>query len=442
MNSRFFHAFNHQLRPVFKLFLVTLVIVTSLYATYNTLMIKRLSKSIAGDFEQIYSIGRRFAQYYNNTNTTYLTKGTYTPNGVSVVVSQDTDVKILSTGINKMRSQLETIAKGYIWTIAIFEHPSNYGHFLPLRKTYEERYKDYQADNVMNRIVKLEGLENTFNQFYGCDIKLSEPYSEPGSSQMIRTVYYPVYNQKEIDALLAIDIKEGFIDAKIALFNDEFWTSMDSFAHGMTFRVPVNISCTDASPVYVGFKISTIAVRSLLPALLITLLVHLLMVLARRNQLRVCQDKMTGFYRRDFYEPRLTKLHTFSMLIIDIDFFKSINDTLGHQKGDDVIAEVTKRIASQVRGSDIAVRWGGEEFLLLFTDMEANVLSDKAEAIRDHVAKKPIAGLNVTISIGGVHLAEGSFADAYRMADDALYKSKQNGRNQVTILTNNDKAMS
>ncbi|WP_217693926.1 diguanylate cyclase, partial [Neptunomonas phycophila] len=61
------------------------------------------------------------------------------------------------------------------------------------------------------------------------------------------------------------------------------------------------------------------------------------------------RDKMTGFYRRDFYENKLNKLDNFSMLIIDIDNFKQINDTYGHKKGDDIIHYVAKRILDNIR---------------------------------------------------------------------------------------------
>ncbi|WP_244204714.1 GGDEF domain-containing protein [Vibrio rhodolitus] len=193
------------------------------------------------------------------------------------------------------------------------------------------------------------------------------------------------------------------------------------------------ISCTDAETTYVGFGAWEIFERTFVPAVLITLFGHMLMVLYKRNKQRIYRDRMTGFYRRDFYETRLKKLNQFSMLIIDIDFFKSINDTFGHKMGDDVISEVTRRIAKQIRASDVAVRWGGEEFIILFKDMDETVLREKAEAIRQCVVVEKIADLNVTISVGGVYLEQGSFAEAYQIADQALYQSKENGRNQVTI---------
>lgn len=320
MSTALNRTYRQHILPCIKLLILAMIIVGSSYAIYNALLLKQLSKSIVSDFNQIYSISRRFAQYYNNTDTTYLTRGTHVRNGVSIMVSQDTNVKILSTGINKLRAQLETVAPKHVWTIAIFEHPSIYGHFDPLRPAYANRYSEYKANDVMTNIVEQERLGKTFDQFYGCNIKLSEPYAEPGTNQMVRTVYYPVYNDRELDALLAVDIKNSFIDYKIDQFNREFFTAADTMSHRFSFRVPAVISCTDAETTYVGFGAWEIFERTFVPAVLITLFGHMLMVLYKRNKQRIYRDRMTGFYRRDFYEPRLKKLNQFSMLIIDIDF--------------------------------------------------------------------------------------------------------------------------
>ncbi|MEF1208002.1 GGDEF domain-containing protein, partial [Photobacterium damselae] len=88
---------------------------------------------------------------------------------------------------------------------------------------------------------------------------------------------------------------------------------------------------------------------------------------------------MTGFYRRDFYEKKLNKLDNFSMLLIDIDNFKKINDTYGHKKGDDVIRQVARLIMDNIRQKDIAIRWGGEEFIIIFNSMDCSSLYSRAE---------------------------------------------------------------
>ncbi|WP_162063096.1 GGDEF domain-containing protein [Vibrio taketomensis] len=433
MSNNLNYDYKKYMLPLIKLLALTMLIVGSTYTAYNALQLKKLSESIVNDFNQLYSISRRFAQYYNNTDMTFLEKGTHVRNGVSIMVSKDSEVKVLSKGINKLRSQFETIAPNHIWTVAIFEHPSAYGHFDPLRKAYADRYSEYKANDVMNRIIKTESLEDTYSQFYGCNIKLSEPYAEPGTDQIIRTIFYPVYNQGVLNALLAVDIKNSFIDYQVNKFNDEYWTAIDTKAHWLALKLPIKISCTNAEPIYVGFGFGNIFERIFAPSVFIALFGHILMLVYKRNKQRFYKDRMTGFYRRDFYEPRLKKQQNFSLLVIDIDFFKSINDALGHKVGDDVISEVTRRIASQIRSSDAAIRWGGEEFVISFRNMDEQILREKAEAIRACIIEHSIEGLNVTVSIGGVHLEDSTFAEAFRIADEALYQSKQNGRNRVTF---------
>ncbi|RJX66496.1 GGDEF domain-containing protein [Vibrio sinensis] len=426
-------TYRSHILSITKLSLLMIVIVGSSYAIFNAVKLDNLSKSIVNDFKQIYSISRRFAQYYNNTNTVELEKGLYVRNGVSIMVNKDTDAKVLSVGINKLRSELELIAQDNIWTIAIFENPADYSHFSPLRKEYQERYSSYQSDDVVKRIVKLERLENTFDQFYGCNIKLSETYREDGSGQLVRTIYYPVYNERKLDALLAIDVKASFVDLVIDTFNHANFTAANTQFGIYSYQQPVEIPCTDAQPIIIGFSLWDILKPILLPAIFIAFLIHAIVVFIKSRQLRIKRDKMTGFYRRDFYEPKLKKAYDFSMLIIDIDFFKVINDTHGHKVGDEVITEVTRRISSQIRSNDVAVRWGGEEFLVLFKDMTDEMLYDKAELIRQYVAHKPISDIEVTISVGGVILRDQEFNEAYKRADHALYQSKRDGRNRVTI---------
>ena len=144
---------------------------------------------------------------------------------------------------------------------------------------------------------------------------------------------------------------------------------------------------------------------------------------------------MTGFYRRDFYEKRLQKKTSHSLLLIDIDHFKRINDTYGHKIGDEVIQEVAVRILNQIEPKDIAVRWGGEEFIVAFEPLTEEQLAIKADLIRAVIEKHEIKGIEVTISIGGVVSRDTSFSYAYKRADAALYISKESGRNKVTIVS-------
>ncbi|MGL4243282.1 MAG: PleD family two-component system response regulator [Beijerinckiaceae bacterium] len=158
-------------------------------------------------------------------------------------------------------------------------------------------------------------------------------------------------------------------------------------------------------------------------------------------------DQLTGLHNRRFMQSQLTALCSaganqakpFAVLILDIDHFKMVNDTFGHDAGDEVLAEFAKRIKASIRGIDMACRSGGEEFVVLLPETDPEIAAKVAERIRNKVEKHPfgIEGgkrvLNVTVSIGVAGFTHGhTTADAMmKRADDALYRAKREGRNRV-----------
>ena len=137
------------------------------------------------------------------------------------------------------------------------------------------------------------------------------------------------------------------------------------------------------------------------------------------------------------------KKDTLSILMIDIDFFKNINDTYGHAAGDIVLEEVAKIIKSCTRNADTAARYGGEEFVVMLNNTSASAAMAVAERIRRSIEEKSIVydgkKINVTISIGvsSYNFDLESAKAIVDRADKALYESKQNGRNRVTLSKNN-----
>ena len=152
-------------------------------------------------------------------------------------------------------------------------------------------------------------------------------------------------------------------------------------------------------------------------------------------------DALTGLLnRRHFYqitEPAQT--HTtsltqdYSLLLIDTDRFKSINDLFGHLKGDDVLCALARTLESCARKDDLVFRWGGEEFVLLLPRTSLDAALNLAEVIRATVAKVSLPGLpRFTVSIGVArHEANESIDELFKRVDDALYKAKNEGRNRV-----------
>jgi two-component system cell cycle response regulator len=158
-------------------------------------------------------------------------------------------------------------------------------------------------------------------------------------------------------------------------------------------------------------------------------------------------DALTSLYNRRYMETHLTALveqaaqrgKPIAVMILDIDFFKSINDGHGHDAGDDVLREFAVRIRKSIRNIDLACRYGGEEFVIVMPETDMAVASMVAERIRRRIATEafPIQqaskSLEVTISIGLAALngAEDNAAAMLKRADTALYRAKRDGRNRV-----------
>ncbi|WP_084536494.1 GGDEF domain-containing protein [Azospirillum halopraeferens] len=128
----------------------------------------------------------------------------------------------------------------------------------------------------------------------------------------------------------------------------------------------------------------------------------------------------------------------FAVLLMDADHFKQINDTLGHQAGDTVLTEIAELVHANVRAGDFVFRYGGEEFLVLLTEMDMATLQVKAERLRILVAEHrfTVAGrpFTVTASIGAaLHDGHPDYEHTVRKADAALYEAKRLGRNRVVI---------
>ena len=126
----------------------------------------------------------------------------------------------------------------------------------------------------------------------------------------------------------------------------------------------------------------------------------------------------------------------FSLLMIDIDHFKSINDKYGHQTGDEVLVEISKSLSLDLRELDICTRFGGEEFMIVLPHTTEPETFELAERIRERVEEKYRDGMKITISIGISIITEqnNEILEIIRRADNALYQSKRNGRNKTTIF--------
>jgi diguanylate cyclase (GGDEF)-like protein len=122
-----------------------------------------------------------------------------------------------------------------------------------------------------------------------------------------------------------------------------------------------------------------------------------------------------------------------TVLMVDIDNFKSINDRFGHQTGDHVLIEVARRLGESVRGTDMVARWGGEESVILLRHCALAEACARAEEIRQQIADSSFPRVGtVTVSIGVAQLEAGDKLTSWLdRADEALYEAKRSGRNTV-----------
>jgi two-component system cell cycle response regulator len=156
-------------------------------------------------------------------------------------------------------------------------------------------------------------------------------------------------------------------------------------------------------------------------------------------------DGLTGLHNRRYLDNHLqtlvdrakTRRRPLSMVMIDLDHFKRINDTFGHIAGDAVLKEAARRIRRNVRGIDLACRYGGEEFAVVMPETDGTTAAMVAERIRTQIGNLPIDAngtlLPITASFGVSQLdwSADTLDGLVDRADQALYRAKKDGRNQV-----------
>lgn len=178
--------------------------------------------------------------------------------------------------------------------------------------------------------------------------------------------------------------------------------------------------------------------------LLQTLSAHIGVAIANASlhakvQLMANRDNLTGLYARHYLDGQINQKQKIdfcgSLVVIDIDHFKQINDTYGHQVGDKILKQVCDIIRTAIRETDIAARWGGEELAVYFPQLNAQQTLHAAERIRSRVAEETEPGVTVSCGIADWNWEDEkvSVESLFYKADMALYRAKKNGRNQIKI---------
>ena len=169
-------------------------------------------------------------------------------------------------------------------------------------------------------------------------------------------------------------------------------------------------------------------------------------------QNQATRDPLTSLYNRRYFEDEVKKQiiysknakQPYSVLMIDADFFKKVNDTYGHKVGDKVLIELAARAERALRDKDIVARYGGEEFVVFLPDINVSQAQKVADRLRESIASVVVYSddnqeVRFTVSIG---VSSSDISDnvdtLIKTADEALYKAKQGGRNRVEIFTKED----
>ncbi|MBK8012559.1 MAG: diguanylate cyclase [Deltaproteobacteria bacterium] len=161
------------------------------------------------------------------------------------------------------------------------------------------------------------------------------------------------------------------------------------------------------------------------------------------------RDALTGLYNRRTFEDTLSKERerakrygtALALLMFDVDHFKGYNDSFGHQAGDEALRSVGRIVSTAIRGSDIACRYGGEEFAVILPNADVDQASIVAEKLRRTIAEAPISSLDgtplpsVTVSVGvtATNTNDVAVEELVARADEALYRAKEAGRNVIRV---------
>jgi len=285
-----------------------------------------------------------------------------------------------------------------------------------------QRYSKFKLQNIDSNFIK----EQIQNDFYIVDILIDKSYI-PNEK---KTQFINLYNK--VKNLWNILKKEEKYDS-ILILSEKSWDETDKLT---TYAQQISEFKNNK----LLKKVSYITMISAILILIIIFVVYFMIKKGLEKEKII--DPLTKLYNRrhfidnfnyfiDIYERYQ---RPFSIIFLDIDNFKQINDTYGHQKGDEILINLSKHILHQLRNTDMAFRYGGEEIVLILPETDLYDAFQIAERLRQSIKEKiKIKSKSVTVSMGvGTYKGEGMFSFIERV-DEAVYKAKRSGKDKVVI---------
>ncbi|WP_223670013.1 diguanylate cyclase domain-containing protein [Kangiella shandongensis] len=322
------------------------------------------------------------------------------------------------------------------------EHPavSSYDSFRAWISVYYLPINQGDPQKI-NNILHLPELLTTLNTTF---LTTEQIYSEEGESQRnsLKASYLIVWMLSELDQL------EQTPAWNIIRFIKDYRDSHGGFSGDIysvysVVKTLKYLSPTRMSNQLLIYQVLTYTTLGLMVLSLLALFIIRGEVQRRRRSALVHKaqtDRLTGLHNREFLEKRYVSYQTnnshIALLLLDVDYFKNINDNYGHLTGDEVLIELSHLLKDNIRKTDTLARWGGEEFAILCPATEPGQAKTFSEKMRNLVANHQFSKVNsITCSIGVScsHQNE-SLKNLFARADKALYDSKHNGRNRVTYV--------
>ncbi len=291
-----------------------------------------------------------------------------------------------------------------------------------------KEYLRFEEDRFLDKVKDLEMRHNNLKRRYKeLESKLNDIFFVYELARKIS----PLLEKEKLLQAFKDEVKE-FEGVKLVDFSDTPSQDMENFELRIT------------SPRYVRVRLASAKAKEYFSILLnqLNLCLERISLYTQFQELSI-HDSLTGAYNRRYFMERFHEeierakkfAFKFSFLMVDIDFFKSVNDTYGHIVGDVVLREVARILKENLREIDFLARYGGEEFAIILTETDKVDAIMVAKRIVRKVAHTPIRAfdevIKVTVSIGLASYPENTrYPDMLiEVADRALYKAKESGRN-------------